>query len=68
MISHRSDREERRAATVSRRAAIAYAAVGLVAAGCMTAKVDETRQVAAAIQANESIVVLKKPQLEGVGT
>jgi len=68
MISHRSDREERRAATVSRRAAIACAAVGLVAAGCMTAKVDETRQVAAAIQANESIVVLKKPQLEGVGT
>jgi hypothetical protein len=39
-----------------------------VASGCMTAKVDETRQVAAAIQANESIVVLKKPQLEGTGT
>lgn len=37
-------------------------------AGCMTAKVDETRQVAASIQANESIVVLKKPQLEGTGT
>jgi hypothetical protein len=34
----------------------------------MTAKVDETRQIAAALQANESIVVLKKPQLEGVGT
>jgi hypothetical protein len=34
----------------------------------MTAKVDETRQVAASIQANESIVVLKKPQLEGTGT
>lgn len=40
----------------------------LLLAGCMTAKVDETRQVAAAIQANDSIVVLKKPQLEGVGT
>jgi hypothetical protein len=39
-----------------------------VASGCMTAKVDETRQVAAALQANESIVVLKKPQLEGTGT
>jgi hypothetical protein len=34
----------------------------------MTTKVDETRQVAASIQANESIVVLKKPQLDGVGT
>lgn len=42
--------------------------LGALAAGCMTAKVDETRQVAAAIQANESIVILKKPQLEGVGT
>ena len=34
----------------------------------MTSKVDETRQVASPIQANESIVLLKKPQLEGVGT
>jgi hypothetical protein len=34
----------------------------------MTSKVDETRQVAASIQANESIVILRKPQLEGVGT
>lgn len=41
---------------------------GMIGTGCMTSKVDETRQVAAAIQANESIVVLKKPQLEGVGT
>jgi len=40
----------------------------VLSAGCMTAKVDETRQVAAAIGANESIVVLKKPQLEGAGT
>jgi hypothetical protein len=37
-------------------------------AGCMTSKVDETRQVASAIQAHESIVLLTKPQLEGVGT
>lgn len=43
-------------------------AASLLVAGCMTSKVDETRQVAAAIQANESIVILKKPQLEGVGT
>jgi hypothetical protein len=36
--------------------------------GCMTSKVDETRQIAAALQPNEAIVVLRKPQLEGVGT
>jgi hypothetical protein len=40
----------------------------MAAAGCMTAKVDETRQSASAIQANESIVILTRPQLEGVGT
>ena len=50
------------------RSAFGVGAVALFAAGCMTAKVDETRQVAAAIQADESIVVLKKPQLEGIGT
>ena len=50
------------------RSALGVGAVALFAAGCMTAKVDETRQVAAAIQADESIVVLKKPQLEGIGT
>lgn len=50
------------------RSAVGVGAVVLVATGCMTAKVDETRQVAAAIQADESIVVLKKPQLEGLGT
>jgi len=49
--------------------AFAAAAVGaVVASGCMTAKVDETRQTTGSIQANESIVILKKPQLEGVGT
>jgi hypothetical protein len=37
-------------------------------AGCMTAKVDETRQTTSAVQAGESIVVLRKPQLEGTGT
>ena len=37
-------------------------------AGCMTAKVDETRQATSSIQAGESIVVLKRPQIEGVGT
>lgn len=49
----------------------AVASAGVLAcllSGCMTSKVDETRQVAAALQPNEAIVVLKKPQLEGVGT
>jgi hypothetical protein len=48
---------------------IAVLAAGLaLTAGCMTAKVDETRQVATSIQAGESIVVLKRPQLDGAGT
>lgn len=44
------------------------ASCAVLLAGCMTSKVDETRQVAASISANESVVILKKPQLEGVGT
>ena len=66
MIHHSSDWEGPQAARW--RPAPALACVALLCAGCMTAKVDETRQVATAIQANESIVVLKKPQLEGIGT
>ncbi len=50
------------------RIAAGVAALSVAASGCMTSKVDETRQVASPIQANESIVLLKKPQLEGVGT
>lgn len=50
------------------RAGLGIVAFATLAAGCMTSKIDETRQVAASIQANESIVLLKKPQLEGVGT
>ena len=56
------------AAGVALRASLGVAFVAAFAAGCMTSKVDETRQVAASIQPNESIVLLKKPQLEGVGT
>ena len=63
-----SRRNTRRSAAARWRPALGLAGITVLAAGCMTAKVDETRQVAAAIQANESIVVLKKPQLEGVGT
>jgi hypothetical protein len=50
------------------RAAAGTALLALFASGCMTSKVDETRQVASPILADESIVLLKKPQLEGVGT
>jgi hypothetical protein len=56
------------ASITRRRVALIVAGTAVLASGCMTAKVDETRQVAASIQANESIVILKKPQLEGVGT
>ena len=66
MKLHCRDRDE--AATARWRTVPWLATLPLLLAGCMTAKVDETRQVAAAIQANDSIVVLKKPQLEGVGT
>jgi len=61
-------RRSRKPPAAAFRSALGVGAVALFAAGCMTAKVDETRQVAAAIQADESIVVLKKPQLEGLGT
>ena len=40
------------------RAAACLAIVATALAGCMTSKVDETRQVASAIQANESVVIL----------
>ena len=66
MNIHCSDRD--RPVACRWRPVLGLATVTLLAAGCMTAKVDETRQVAAAIQADESIVVLKKPQLEGLGT
>jgi hypothetical protein len=51
-----------------RRAVAGTALLALLASGCMTSKVEETRQVASPILADESIVLLKKPQLEGVGT
>jgi hypothetical protein len=39
----------------------------LVLGGCMRARVDESREMATAIAANESVVVLAKPQIEGSG-
>jgi hypothetical protein len=62
---------DRRVTATARATPCACAGVALVASlasGCMTSKIDETRQVASSIHADESIVLLKKPQLEGVGT
>jgi len=68
MTPHRSSSRQFRAGHSRWSALAGVFVVGVLGAGCMTSKVEETRQVAAAIQADESIVVLKKPQLEGIGT
>jgi hypothetical protein len=39
----------------------------LLLGGCMRARVDESREMATAIGANDSVVVLAKPQIEGAG-
>ncbi|MEO6186107.1 MAG: hypothetical protein ABIP38_08765 [Steroidobacteraceae bacterium] len=39
----------------------------LLLAGCLRARVDESREMATAIDASESVVVLAKPQIEGAG-
>jgi hypothetical protein len=36
-------------------------------AGCMRARVDESRELSTAISSTESVVVLAKPQIEGAG-
>jgi hypothetical protein len=63
---HSSLRFPRAGAAAARLLACAVSCAAF--AGCMTAKVDETRQTTSAVQAGESIVVLRKPQLEGTGT
>ena len=68
MTHARLDRRPHASVHAPWRVAAGVAVLGVVASGCMTSKVDETRQIASPIQANESIVLLKKPQLEGVGT
>ncbi len=45
---------------------IAVAAPALLA-GCMRARVDESREMATAIASSESVVVMAKPQIEGAG-
>ncbi len=44
-----------------------FVVVPLLLAGCMRARVDESRELATAIGATESVVVLAKPQIEGAG-
>lgn len=39
----------------------------LLLGGCMRARVDESRELPSAIGTDESVVVLAKPQIEGVG-
>ncbi len=68
MAHARFDRRPPASVRARRRAVAGMAVLGAAVSGCMTSKVDETRQIASPIQANESIVLLKKPQLEGVGT
>jgi hypothetical protein len=48
--------------------AAAVLSVGSVLAGCMTAKIEENRQASTRIETNEAVVLLAKPNLEGVGT
>lgn len=68
MTHTRRDRRSPSPLLARGRAVLAACGVATIAAGCMTSKIEETRQVATPIQANESIVLLKKPQLEGTGT
>ncbi len=40
----------------------------LLVSACMSARVDESREMATAITSDESVVILAKPQIEGAGT
>ncbi len=48
--------------------AAATISAALLVSGCMTAKIEENRQAATKIGANEAVVLLAKPHLEGAGT
>jgi hypothetical protein len=43
-------------------------AAALAASGCMQARIEETRELPTAIGANEALVILAKPNVEGAGT
>lgn len=46
---------------------VATALLPVLLSGCMRARVDESRELATAIEKTESVVVLAKPQIEGTG-
>ncbi len=47
------------------RAALAVLVVGATLSGCMTAKIEESRELQTKIAADEAVVILAKPQIEG---
>jgi hypothetical protein len=57
----------RSGASFSLRTMLAVVACGLFS-GCMTARIEELREAPTQITANEAIVLLAKPHLEGTGT
>jgi hypothetical protein len=73
MAAQRSDRDDgvcrRRTVLVGRSLILApVLAASLGMSGCMTARIEEHRQAPTRITNAEAIVLLAKPQLEGVGT
>jgi hypothetical protein len=48
-----------------RRAALAVLVLGAMLSGCMTAKIEESRELQTQIAADEAVVILAKPQIEG---
>ena len=46
---------------------VAGSLLPVLLSGCMRARVDESRELATAIEKTESVVVLAKPQIEGTG-
>ncbi len=57
----------RNGASLSLRAALTMAGCAMFS-GCMTARIEELREAPTQITANEAIVLLAKPHLEGTGT
>src|SRR5690606_29100829 len=57
----------RRSGSVCMRAIFPLLLGGLLS-GCMTARIEELREAATQVSANEAIVLLAKPHLEGTGT
>jgi hypothetical protein len=66
------DRDHQRASVPVRRVSavrmVGAAVLCATLSGCMTAKIEELREAPTQIAANEAIVLLAKPHLEGTGT